>query len=86
MLEQGHGIKEDAMSYQDTYLAEKLLEYHREHLEKSLELARVLREGSADRPGPARRLLSGAGEALIFLGQRLKEQATPSGDFASECG
>lgn len=74
------------MSYQDLYLAQKLYEDHQRRLARSLELARGLREGSPDRPDVARRFLSGAGEALIFLGQKLKEQAAPTGDFASECG
>jgi hypothetical protein len=85
-LLRGHGIKEEAVSYQNIYLAEKLHEHRERRLQRSLEIARLLREGTGRRFGVADWVLIEVGEALICLGRRLKEWSAPGGDLAPDCG
>lgn len=72
------------MSYHNVYLAQKLYELQAANREKSLYLARMLAEGSANRAGFAERLLDGAGGALISMGQKLKERNARGGDLSPE--
>lgn len=72
-------------TYQDLYVAQQLQRFDERQLEKSLELARLRREGRINRIGFGERIRWGAGEALIAIGQKLKERSNPL-DYASECG
>jgi len=66
----------------------ELQTYHarEQELERKLAMARALVAGRTPQAGLAERALVGAGNALIALGQRLKERSADTLDYAPECG
>lgn len=73
------------MSYHNMYLAQKLSAYRERELEKSLALARLRFDAAGDRRGIPTRVLGIVGEALIALGQKLKDRAEQGADVVSAC-
>jgi hypothetical protein len=68
------------------YLELQTYRAREQELERKLAMARALVAGRTPQAGLAERALVGAGNALIALGQRLKERSVDALDYAPACG
>ncbi len=69
------------MYYVNPSLALDLYRLEQARRERQFEIARLLAEAGLGRPNLARRALSALGNALIILGERLRESAESLAEF-----